>query len=65
MTGFFTNLYNRAREKPLTSAIRLLVVALLALALFGQQLTSLGWIGLVVVVGGVATSYARETRAPV
>ena len=49
MTGFFTNLYNRAREKPLTSAIRLLVVALLALALLNP---SLPWGS-----GGVLTIY--------
>jgi multidrug transporter EmrE-like cation transporter len=35
---------------------------LLALTLFNQQLTVLGWIGLLLVVGGVALGYLQETR---
>jgi len=34
--------------------------ALLALILFSQQLTALGWLGLGLVVGGVAAGYWRE-----
>jgi hypothetical protein len=33
------------------------------LALFNQQLTALGWIGLLMVVGGVAFGYLQETRS--
>lgn len=36
------------------------VAALLALALFNQQLTAGGWLGLAMVIGGVALGYARE-----
>lgn len=36
------------------------VAALLALALFNQQLTAGGWLGLAMVVGGVAAGYARD-----
>ncbi len=36
------------------------VAALLALLLLGQRLTALGWLGLAMVVGGVAAGYARE-----
>lgn len=38
------------------------VGALLALALFSQRLTVAGWLGLAMVVGGVAGGYARESR---
>lgn len=37
--------------------------AALALALFNQQLTAIGWLGLALVVGGVAAGYLREARA--
>lgn len=53
-----------AAPTAIAASIEPVVGALLALALFAQQLTALGWIGLLVVVGGVATSYAREKRAP-
>ncbi len=36
------------------------IAALLALALFNQQLTAEGWLGLAMVIGGVALGYARE-----
>lgn len=36
------------------------VAALLALLVFGQRLTPSGWLGLAMVVGGVAAGYARE-----
>lgn len=36
------------------------VAALLALLLFSQQLSPGGWLGLVMVVGGVAAGYARD-----
>lgn len=38
------------------------VGALLALLLFGQNLTAMGWIGLALVVGGVAGGYAGEAQ---
>jgi hypothetical protein len=37
------------------------VGALLALALFAQTLTAAGWIGLAMVVGGVAGGYGLES----
>jgi DME family drug/metabolite transporter len=37
--------------------------ALLALILFSQRLTPLGWVGLGLVVGGVAAGYWREAFA--
>jgi drug/metabolite transporter (DMT)-like permease len=40
------------------ASIEPVVGALLALALFNQQLTPLGWVGLVLVVGGVVAGYA-------
>ena len=36
------------------------VGTLLALALFGQHLTPIGWLGLALVVGGVAAGYVKE-----
>lgn len=38
--------------------------AVLALLLFSQRLTPLGWVGLVLVVTGVAGGYVREGREP-
>ncbi|MDX1674478.1 MAG: DMT family transporter [Longimicrobiales bacterium] len=49
-----------AAPTAVAASIEPVVGALLALALFGQDLTALGWIGLLVVVAGVAISYARE-----
>jgi len=42
------------------ATIEPVVGALLALLLLGQQLTSIGWIGLAMVAGGVAAGYWRE-----
>jgi DME family drug/metabolite transporter len=42
------------------ATIEPVVGALLALLLLGQQLTAVGWAGLAMVVGGVATGYWRE-----
>jgi len=36
------------------------VGALLAFLLLGQHLTLMGWVGLVMVVGGVAAGYLKE-----
>jgi len=36
------------------------VGAVLALLLFSQRLTTLGWLGLLLVVGGVAAGYLLE-----
>lgn len=62
---FFFAAVKRIEAAPtaIAASIEPVVGALLALALFGQQLTYLGWLGLLVVVGGVATSYAREKPA--
>lgn len=49
-----------AAPTSIAASIEPVVGALLALAVFAQQLTAAGWIGLFVVVGGVAASYARE-----
>ncbi len=46
------------------ASIEPVVGALLALALFDQRLTALGWVGLVLVVGGVAVGYLGEDRKP-
>jgi drug/metabolite transporter, DME family len=63
---FFFGAVKRIEAAPtaIAASIEPVVGALLALALFGQQLTALGWFGLAVVVGGVATSYARENAPP-
>jgi drug/metabolite transporter (DMT)-like permease len=45
------------------ATIEPVIATLLALLLFGQQLTPLGWIGLLLVVGGVAAGYWREGQA--
>ena len=37
-----------------------MVGSLLALLLFSQRLTALGWVGLVMVVSGVAAGYLLE-----
>lgn len=62
---FFFAAVKRIEAAPtaIAASIEPVVGALLALALFGQQLTLAGWLGLVLVVAGVATSYARE-RTP-
>jgi DME family drug/metabolite transporter len=50
-----------AAPTAVAASIEPVVGALLALALFGQQLTPAGWLGLFVVVGGVAGGYALES----
>lgn len=59
---FFFAAVKRIEAAPtaVAASIEPVVGALLALAIFGQDLTVVGWIGLFVVVGGVAVSYARE-----
>ncbi len=39
-----------------------MVGTLLALMLFNQRLSPLGWLGLAMVVGGVATGYLQEAK---
>jgi DME family drug/metabolite transporter len=50
-----------AAPTAVAASIEPVVGALLALALFGQSLTPLGWFGLALVVGGVSAGYLRET----
>lgn len=59
---FFFGAVKRIEAAPtaIAASIEPVVGALLALVIFGQQLTPLGWLGLGLVVGGVAASYARE-----
>jgi DME family drug/metabolite transporter len=49
-----------AAPTAVAATIEPVVGALLALILFSQQLTVFGWLGLAMVVGGVAAGYARE-----
>ena len=49
-----------AAPTAVAATIEPVVGALLALMLFSQQLTAYGWLGLAMVVGGVAAGYARE-----
>lgn len=49
-----------ATPTAVAATIEPVVGALLAVALLGQHLTALGWIGLVLVVGGVAAGYLKE-----
>src|SRR5713226_4731896 len=51
-----------AAPTAVAATIEPVVGTLLALTLFNQRLTVLGWIGLLMVVGGVALGYLRETR---
>jgi DME family drug/metabolite transporter len=51
-----------AAPTAVAATIEPVVGTLLALTLFNQQLTALGWIGLLMVVGGVALGYLQETR---
>lgn len=53
-----------AAPTAVAATIEPVVGALLALVLFGQQLTGPGWLGLLLVVGGVATGYWREAVGP-
>jgi len=49
-----------AAPTAVAATIEPVVGALLALLLFSQHLTALGWIGLLTVVGGVAAGYLKE-----
>ncbi|MBI2536876.1 MAG: EamA family transporter [Gemmatimonadetes bacterium] len=49
-----------AAPTAVAATIEPVVAALLALVLFTQQLSSGGWLGLAMVVGGVAGGYARD-----
>jgi DME family drug/metabolite transporter len=59
---FFFSAVKRIEAAPtaVAATIEPVVGALLALILFQQQLTVLGWVGLALVVGGVATGYWKE-----
>ena len=61
---FFFSATRRIEAAPtaVAATIEPVVGTLLALALFSQRLTLLGWLGLLMVVGGVAASYADEAR---
>lgn len=54
-----------AAPTAVAATIEPVVGTLLALALFNQQLTLLGWLGLAMVVGGVATGYLQEGKPTV
>ena len=49
-----------AAPASVAASVEPVVGALLALLLFGQTLTPLGWVGLALVVGSVSLSYLRE-----
>jgi DME family drug/metabolite transporter len=51
-----------AAPTAVAATIEPVVGALLALMLFDQRLEPLGWLGLALVIGGVAGGYLRETR---
>jgi len=53
-----------AAPTAVAATIEPVVGTLLALFLFGQRLTGLGWLGLAMVVGGVAGGYVKEVREP-
>lgn len=61
----FFNAAKRIDAAPtaVAATIEPVVGALLALALFAQRLTPLGWLGLAMVVGGVAGGYLEESRS--
>lgn len=60
----FFNAAKRIDAAPtaVAATIEPVVAAMLALALFGQRLTTLGALGLIAVVGGVAGGYLEEAR---
>ncbi len=62
---FFFAAVKRIEAAPaaVAATIEPVVATLLALALFGQRLTALGVVGLVMVVGGVAAGYLLEGRS--
>jgi drug/metabolite transporter (DMT)-like permease len=51
-----------AAPTAVAATIEPVVGALLALMLFDQRLEPLGWLGLVLVIGGVSAGYLREAR---
>src|SRR2546430_8230045 len=51
-----------AAPTAVAATIEPVVATLLALILFNQRLTPLGWLGLIMVVGGVATGYLQEAK---
>src|SRR5437016_3833182 len=53
-----------AAHTTVAATIEPVVGTLLALILFNQRLTPLGWLGLIMVVGGVATGYLQEAKLP-
>jgi DME family drug/metabolite transporter len=53
-----------AAPAAVAASVEPVVGALLALALFQQQLTPSGWFGLALVVAGVAAGYLREAAPP-
>jgi len=61
---FFFSGAKRIEAAPtaVAATIEPVVGTLLALVLLGQQLTGLGWLGLAMVVGGVAAGYVGEAR---
>jgi len=62
---FFFSATRRIEAAPtaVAATIEPVVGTLLALALFSQRLTVLGWLGLVMVVGGVAAGYVEEAKS--
>ena len=62
---FFFSGAKRIEAAPtaVAATIEPVVGTLLALALLSQQLTPLGWLGLAMVVGGVAAGYVEEARS--
>ncbi len=63
---FFFSGAKRIEAAPtaVAATIEPVVGTLLALALFSQRLTAIGWLGLLMVVGGVAGGYVEEARNP-
>jgi drug/metabolite transporter (DMT)-like permease len=61
---FFFSATRRIEAAPtaVAATIEPVVGTLLALALFSQRLMPLGWLGMLMVVGGVAASYLQEAR---
>jgi DME family drug/metabolite transporter len=63
---FFFSGAKRIEAAPtaVAATIEPVVGTLLALLLFSQHLTAVGWLGLLMVVGGVAAGYVEEGRNP-
>lgn len=51
-----------AAPSAVAATIEPVVATLLALVLFNQRLTAAGWLGLIMVVGGVAAGYLQEAK---